>query len=111
MSFEGEPEVISPTDEITYTVVIANAGESNLSDVAITSVLPTDLDWVAGSGVGFTYSAASRKVSWKVETLTVGEVVTGSFRALATGYSNGEVVILEMQGAAETLATPSRPGM
>jgi len=63
--------LVGPGDEITYTIVVRNAGEGDAHDVVLTDELPAELEFLHGSEAA-TYTEPAT-VAWPAFDLAAGE--------------------------------------
>jgi uncharacterized repeat protein (TIGR01451 family) len=102
------PATAARGSTITYTLRYANAGPAPSSTPKITDVLPTGLSFVSASNGG-TYNAATRTVTWNLNTVPVGEsaVVTLTAR-INPDVAIGTAIINKATFTAPlTVATPA----
>ncbi|HSA83873.1 MAG TPA: hypothetical protein VLF20_03220 [Patescibacteria group bacterium] len=59
--------------QVTFQVVVQNVGAEELSDITIVDTMPQNVDYVSGAG---SYDAGSRKLTFKLDKLTVGQSQT-----------------------------------
>lgn len=71
-----------PGQMVTVTVEYTNTGETNASNVAVTTRVPVGMKYVDGSAdPGGTYDAVKGEVSWVIDSAPAHGVGTKSFRA------------------------------
>jgi uncharacterized repeat protein (TIGR01451 family) len=63
---------ITPSAQLTYTILVTNNGPSPAANVVVTDVLPAGLTFVSASGSGWTCSFSAPTVTCTRPTLTVG---------------------------------------
>ena len=85
LTMSADPFQIVPGGVITYSVAITNVAGASLARVALDSRLPAGLEYVAQSGVGFSYSPRDQRLSWAIERIEPGRGLRGSFQLRATG--------------------------
>ncbi|RPJ41529.1 MAG: DUF11 domain-containing protein, partial [Candidatus Latescibacterota bacterium] len=76
---------VGPNDLITYTVVVANNGSTNITGVRITDTLPAGVSYVAGLPGSYTWGQTGSQVTCSVGTLAPGEAA--DFIVLEAGTS------------------------
>ncbi len=64
-------DTVHPGDAVPFTIRVDNAGPDDATNVTVTDVLPTGLEYGSCTG-GCTYDAATRTVTWTVATLASG---------------------------------------
>jgi uncharacterized repeat protein (TIGR01451 family)/CSLREA domain-containing protein len=63
---------ITPSAQLTYTILVTNNGPSPAANVVVTDVLPAGLTFVSAGGSGWTCSFSAPTVTCTRPTLTVG---------------------------------------
>lgn len=94
------PALIAPNTDVTYTIVVSNAGPSDASAVTLTDSVPANTTFVSASGSGFTCSTppvgGTGAVSCTMPSLAAGANATltlvvhtsGSFGGTITNTAN-----------------------
>jgi len=62
---------ITPSAQLTYTILVTNNGPSPAANVVVTDVLPADLTFVSASGSGWTCGNSGQTVTCTVSSLNV----------------------------------------
>jgi len=97
LSLAADPPWAAAGEVVTCTVTAANAGDAVLAGLTLTAALPEGLVYVAGSAVGFTYTASGRQLTWRPAPLAAHATLSGRFQARVTGLALGSTVTTMMR--------------
>jgi uncharacterized repeat protein (TIGR01451 family) len=106
LTLDVAPAWAEPGEVITFTVAAANTGDVPLASLTLTDTLPDGLIHVAGSAVGFAYSASAQQLTWQPAPLAAGAMISGSFQARVLGLALGDTVTNTVTATAVGLAGP-----
>jgi uncharacterized repeat protein (TIGR01451 family) len=110
------PDPYLPGHKLTYTVIVANAGPDEASDVAVSDPLPAALSgggftWTCVASAGSTCAASGTGAITDKVTVAAGGTltytVTGTVPASASGTLTNTVTLTPTSGTVDTGCTPS----
>jgi uncharacterized repeat protein (TIGR01451 family) len=78
ISLAGLPDPVLVSNQLTYTVVIQNAGPADAPDVVVTDSLPASVSFVSASSSQGTLSQSSAGLLWDAGLLTNGASATNT---------------------------------
>lgn len=97
-SYKTGPALSQPDDNITYTIVISNAGNLASSGTVLTDTIPAGTSYVpgsvscvGGSTTTCTYDAGQNEIRW-MGGVPIGGAVTVSYTVSPTNASCGDIV-------------------
>jgi RHS repeat-associated protein/uncharacterized repeat protein (TIGR01451 family) len=106
LTLDADPAWAEPGDVVTFTVTAANPGDTPLAELTLTDPLPDGLGYVAGSAVGFAYTASQKQLTWQPAVVAAGATITGRFQARVQGLALGATVTNTVTATAAGLAGP-----
>jgi len=71
-----------PSQDVTFKLTIVNTGGQNFSEVSVTDILPSYLDFISGPG---TFDSNTKKLTFKITNLGAGESRTETIVARVSG--------------------------
>jgi len=87
------PQIVSPGDTLTFTVVMWNTGSADAVGVSLQDPIPDHATYVSGSVTGgATYNAAQDRIEWS-GTIPVGGSQTVTFQVTADATTKGLPII------------------
>ena len=109
-------EIVSPTRQLTYTIMLNNQGSSAASGVTLTDVIPIGAAYVPGSlsGSGATYNPGQKQIEWSgvvpaAESITLSYAVTVNVTGIATIVNDAYVSLNGVLDRVLTVATQVTP--
>ena len=113
---EASAEIIRPTRQLTYTIVLNNRGSSVASGVTLTDVIPIDTAYVPGSlsGSGAIYNLGQKQIEWSgdvsaAESITLSYAVTVNATGITTIVNRAYVSLHGLLDRVLTVATQVTP--
>ncbi|MCL2298660.1 MAG: hypothetical protein FWC27_00755, partial [Firmicutes bacterium] len=100
-----ETAVLSPGDELTYTITVYNYSDDAMAGVPVLDAIPAGTSYAPGSADnGGVYDAESKSILWTVGIAAQSEIEL-SFRVTVDGIAEGEVSIVNraVYGPEDTL--------
>jgi uncharacterized repeat protein (TIGR01451 family) len=108
--------IISPTSQLTYTIVLTNWGSSVASGVTLTDVIPISTTYVPGSlsGSGAAYNLSQNRIEWSgavpaTGSITLSYAVTVDTAGPTTIISRAYISINSILDRVLTVATQVTP--
>ncbi len=102
-------------EELTYTIVVENTGDADLTGITIEDAIPNGTTYVSGSAdQGGIYHAESNRVEWTVE-IPFGQSVRVNFKvAISPDLTGLETIantatVSDLLGASQTASSPDLP--
>ncbi|MBP7688031.1 MAG: DUF11 domain-containing protein [Thermoflexales bacterium] len=109
-------EAVSPTGQLTYTLVLANSGESVASSVTLTDAIPVGATYRPGSlsGGGATYNPGLNRIEWAgivsaASSVTLSYAVDVSATVGSTIINEAYVSVNSVLDRVLTTETPVTP--
>ncbi len=100
-----EPGWVEPAGTVTFTLELANPSLVPLPGVSVSDTLPGGLVFVPGSMRGLPLSKV-RPLTWRIDALAPGGVISGTFQARLFNLTVGETVTNTVGASSPALATP-----
>jgi len=109
-------EIVSPTSQLTYTIVLTNSGDSVANGVTLTDAIPISTTYVPGSlsGSGATYNLSQNQIEWSgavsaTGSITLSYAVTVNATGITTIVNNAYVSVNSVLDRVLTVATQVTP--
>ncbi len=98
-------------DNVTYTIVVSNAGPSTAQMVSVTDTLPTDEIFVSAIGTGWTCVPAANIVTCSATSLPVGDAPPIAIIATGPGLPQKIINTASVTSATADPSTTNNDGM
>ncbi|MCU0522478.1 MAG: DUF11 domain-containing protein [Anaerolineae bacterium] len=75
----ASPDRVLPGNQLTYTIVVSNAGAAVLSPITVLDQLPPEVFYVGNStpgGAGFSIDPTQRQVTWTIPVMSANSKMT-----------------------------------
>ncbi len=102
----AEPEVASPGDLITYTIVLTNSAGGAMEGLVISDPLPDGLAYKPHSAGDGDYDPRTKTLTWDIQELAAGAFLSLTFQARVRGDVLGELVVNLAEVTGRGLADP-----